>query len=205
MSYILDALRKSEQERAAAAPAMVTPHSVAASAGLPKGTLIATAVLAILVGAGITVAWRAATAPHEADIAPMPLPLAAAPVATPAPPVLPVTPVEHGPRLADQLAVPARAPSHAVDAQPAAAALPAAPRDAPLLRQMPDDFRRSLPPLMVNIHVYSTSPDQCVLYINNHQYRAGDAIAPGLRVARIVEDGAILSYAGRDFKLPRPN
>jgi len=82
---------------------------------------------------------------------------------------------------------------------------PAAEEPLKFLHAMPDDFRGALPPLAVTIHIYAPRPADRILYINNKPYRAGDRIAEGLRVEGIVEDGAVLSYRGRRFKLPRPS
>ena len=213
MSYILDALRKSEEERAAAAPATNASASSTGDAGLSKTALIATAMVAVLLGIGATLAWRAATAPRDSDMAvtapaatdvraPVPTPTDVPP---PAPPSQPLARSAHGPSLDDQLPAPPRPVLAAPAEHPAAPTTLAAAADAPWLRQMPEDFRRGLPPLTINIHVYSPVPEQCVLYINNRSYRVGESVAPGLRLERIVEDGAILRYAGQDFKLPRPN
>ena len=73
------------------------------------------------------------------------------------------------------------------------------------LHQLPEDFQKRLPILTVNIHVYSPDKTQCVLYINNHQYHEGEFITAGVRVEQITSDGVILSYQGKRFKLPRPN
>lgn len=194
MSLILDALRKSEQERATLSPASGAP-AVVASTRASRGVLLATAGIAVLLGAGAAVAWRIATTPDEADLAPISVPVVAPPAPVPA---APPAPIPHGPSLTEQLAVPASRP---IEAAPVVQV----PAQVPWLRQLPEAFRRSLPPLAINIHVYSPVAADCVLYINNRQYRPGDSIAPGLRLEKIVEDGAVLRYAGRDFKLPRPN
>jgi general secretion pathway protein B len=73
------------------------------------------------------------------------------------------------------------------------------------LRTMPPDFQRSLPQLTVNIHIYAPREDDRILYINNHQYHSGDRVGDGIVVEEIVEDGAVLSFHGQRFKLPRPS
>jgi general secretion pathway protein B len=74
----------------------------------------------------------------------------------------------------------------------------------PLLSAMPSDFQERLPPMEVNIHVFSPDPSQCILSINNRPYRQGDEITGGAVVEEIVPDGVVLYYDGQRFRLPRP-
>jgi len=57
----------------------------------------------------------------------------------------------------------------------------------------------------VTIHIYAPNPADRILYINNRPYRPGERVAEGVVVEEIVQDGAVLSYRGRRFKLPRPS
>lgn len=75
----------------------------------------------------------------------------------------------------------------------------------PFLRSMPPDFQHGLPKLVVNIHVYSADKAQRILYINNRQYREGEYITDDVRVKEIIQDGAVLQHLGKLFKLSRPN
>lgn len=77
--------------------------------------------------------------------------------------------------------------------------------EAAWLTSLPQAFRRSLPPLSVNIHVYSPNESQRILYINNRQARQGERIEGGVLVEEIVHDGVVLQYRGQRFKLPRPS
>jgi general secretion pathway protein B len=69
---------------------------------------------------------------------------------------------------------------------------------------MAADFARSVPVLVVNIHVYSPDPAQRVLYINNKAVREGEAVADNIYVENITADGVVLQRLGTRFKLPRP-
>ena len=82
---------------------------------------------------------------------------------------------------------------------------PSEPNQVPFLRTMPEDFQRSLPKLVVNIHVYSPDESQRMLYINNRRYHKGDQVEGGARVEEIVEDGVVMVHRGTRFKLQRPN
>jgi hypothetical protein len=77
--------------------------------------------------------------------------------------------------------------------------------EAPWLSSLPQSFRSSLPPLAVNIHVYSPDRTQRILYINNRPVKQGDRIEGGVLVVEIVHNGVVLQYRERRFKLPRPN
>lgn len=77
--------------------------------------------------------------------------------------------------------------------------------EAPWLSSLPESFRNSLPPLDVNIHVYSPEESQRILYINNRQARQGERIQAGVMVEEIVQDGVVLRFRGQRFKLPRPS
>ena len=77
--------------------------------------------------------------------------------------------------------------------------------EAPWLSSLPQAFRSSLPPLVVNIHVYSPDQSQRILYINNRPARQGERIEGGVVVEEIVHDGVVLQYRGQRFKLPRPS
>lgn len=76
---------------------------------------------------------------------------------------------------------------------------------APWLSSLPEVFRSSLPPLEVNIHVYSTVESQRILYINNRPVQQGERIQAGVMVEEIVQDGVVLRFRGQRFKLPRPS
>jgi len=85
-------------------------------------------------------------------------------------------------------------------------ALPAqASGSVPWFKDMPQSFRSSLPPLAVNIHVYSPDRTQRILYINNRPVKQGEQIEGGVMIEEIVHDGVVLQYRGQRFKLPRPS
>lgn len=75
----------------------------------------------------------------------------------------------------------------------------------PWLSSLSEVFRSSLPPLNVNIHVYSPDESQRILYINNRQVQQGERIQAGVLVEEIVQDGVVLRFRGQRFKLPRPS
>jgi general secretion pathway protein B len=230
MSYILDALRKSEQERQPGTPAR--PGGPVHNVSLPwRGgwLLVIGIILLLFLLAAAVVFWHstvsrfsseAAVAVTSPSVAPTTAaPPADEPVAVAPPPVTEVkkeTPVRD---LAEQTQVPvpvtSKKPSTAPRRKVAAikqhpssqADGPAVLLEAdntPLLQQMSLEMQRAIPPMTVTIHVYSPQESQRILFINNREYHKGSLIEGGARVEAIVPDGAVLSYQGERFKLARP-
>jgi general secretion pathway protein B len=246
MSYILDALRKSEEERRQS-ESLVLTQGPAHPIELPRrrlATWAGAAVVTVVIIAAATY-WAVAgrqsdriaptsPAPNQATVpmseaapaassAAVPTAGEALPLATearPAPelkphPLVPLKESEGARDLADEAQVVPRKPKRARRAAPpmqTAGESPAngvasapGPQAIKFLRAMSPDFQRSLPELVVNIHIYAPRAADRILYINNHQYHAGDRVRDDIRVEEIVEDGAVMSSRGQRFKLPRPS
>lgn len=229
MSYILDALRKSEQERQPGTQAR--PGGPVHNVSLPsRGAwlLVIGIILLLILLAATVVFWHstvkrisseavvAAASPTEAPPA---APPAAEPVAVIPPPVTAVKKESPVRDLAEQMQMPVpvtpKKPSTAPRRK--AAAIEQRPLlqtdgpavlletdNTPLLQQMPPDIQRAIPPMTVTIHVYSPQESQRILFINNREYHQGSLIEGGARVEAIVPDGVVLSYQGERFKLSRP-
>lgn len=237
MSYILDALRKSERERQQNEPLVLNPIG-ADAVDMPRRRFNAVVGLTVLAlgGVGLGAYWvfvartPQATTPVSSPVAASPaaLPARQAPLAAaglsrkeaPTPQVRIAPALKPSPfassrsratvrDLAKEARVeaPAPAPPRAVErtAVPVVAVAPApAANSVKFLRSMPPEFQRAIPDLTVTIHIYATREADRILYINNRQYHAGDHIRGDIVVEDIVQDGAILSYHGTRFKLPRP-
>lgn len=63
--------------------------------------------------------------------------------------------------------------------------------------------RVSLPTLHLDIHVYSDTPADRFVFINMSKYREGSRIAEGPLINEITPDGAVLVHQGVTFLLPR--
>ncbi|WP_417566775.1 general secretion pathway protein GspB [Marinobacter sp.] len=70
----------------------------------------------------------------------------------------------------------------------------------PHLVELPLSFQKSVPDLTFNSHIYSSSPASRRVMINNVYLRVGDAFA-GLRVEDITEEGVVLSLNGQRFRV----
>jgi general secretion pathway protein B len=209
MSYILDALKKAEQERdLGRVPRLETVHDNAPHRTRVLPWLIV-GILLINVAALI---WWLRPGAHSDLATPVrqaPLPEAAPPRAVQVAPASPVTPpITHVPAPV-MVAPPVAAPP----VTPAPPQMPAAPTpvadapavaSVPLLRDLPPDLRAAVPPMSLDVHVYApTATDRFVL-INMKKYHENEQLAEGPRIEEITEEGVVLSYQGQMFRIARP-
>jgi general secretion pathway protein B len=210
MSYILDALRKSEQERQVAAgqsagvlyPVLVEirrPGVTWVQLLSVVGTMCIVAVLAVWW-------WASRPAPHApapATVAGAPPQMLAAPahqpvqeVASPAP-VVPVTldrPRPPAPAAATKRAArQAPMPGKTVPQPVARVVPPAEPASVAADAPLPE-----LPPMRISGYVRDGGEGGMVM-INDKLVREGEEVSPGLRLEKILPDGAVFSYKGRRF------
>ena len=61
----------------------------------------------------------------------------------------------------------------------------------------------SVPPLHLDIHVYSPSPAERFVFINMAKYREGERLQEGPTVDEITESGVVMSHQGSRFLLSR--
>jgi general secretion pathway protein B len=234
MSYILDALRKSQQARQPGTePRTGAVHNISLALPVSGWWLALGVVLLLGILAAVLLFWRGTVAnlpdppaaPETGEPVAATTSAPSAPVVVEKPMPAPESPARKTAPVAD-LAEQARLPAPApppktiavtrVEKKPAvnrrpetintatAPAVPLVMDDTPLLQQMPQDFQRALPVLAVTIHVYSHDESQRILFINNREYRKGSQIDGGIRVEDIVPDGVVLSFRGERFKLSRP-
>ncbi len=70
-------------------------------------------------------------------------------------------------------------------------------QDVPFLHRLPEAFQNSIPSLMYAEHHF----DRGFVVMNKKKVQVGEAAADGVVVEAILEDGAILSFKDRRFKL----
>jgi general secretion pathway protein B len=219
MSFILDALRKSEIERQRQSGPGIAEFPVAREdkrlpiALIAIGFLLAVNLAVVLFfmlrddreAAPTPARTEAASPPAPAARAPEPAaaPLAAAPsaLASQVPPaeeppaVYYEAPATQPPDAPDPTLVPESGldggrvtygdpPPPAADAAAIAAAT-------------------GLPELAIDLHIFAGDPAKRAVFINGRRYTQGATIAEGPVVEEITRDGAVLSYRGRRFLLPR--
>lgn len=209
MSFILDALKKSETERQqqSGGEFSTVPTSPARPQPARWFWLFAALLVinvTVLLGILLRPDVRTAAAPEiePAELLPPPIeePLPAAAASTP-PPF--ADRLEQARRQQAQVETPP-----AANEVPAAAALPRPPASGSGARiQTIDelflDGSLQLPELHIDIHVFSDRPEDRFVFINMVKHREQSRLAEGPVVREITTDGVILQYQGRTFLLPR--
>ena len=62
---------------------------------------------------------------------------------------------------------------------------------------------QALPELHLDVHVYATNPAERFVYINMRKYKEGNTLQEGPVLEKIRRDGVVLNYQGVRFILPR--
>ena len=224
MSFILDALKKSESERKRqGGPALLEMRVSPPRRGLPVwAVLIAIALLANLgILAYLLLRPPAAAAPAAVTASTAP-PAATAPTAAPiapavtAPTMIAPPPVSALPDPATVTsALPAatsegRPPANAADYEPAVQPQAGQPSSTTIAADMGLPTMQDLnaggagiPELRLSLHAYDPVPANRYVLLNSRRLREGDATTEGVRLERITEFGAVLSWRGRRFTLQR--
>ena len=255
MSFILDALKKSESARQRqSGPALFEVRVAPPRTRLPRWAIAIALLLVLNLGvvlwmllrhqthanappaatAGAPAPGGAVTASASPPAAPTAAPTAAPPAAAPAGSAPPVPTVGASAALPPGASppAPANAPS-APPAPPAAAAAPAstgaepanaedfAPAEEPAAPSLGSHVRRGtasgvplyedvasalgarLPQLRLDLHVFAGRPEERFVMVNMHKLREGDSLPEGVHLDSITPEGAVMSYQGTRFLLPR--
>jgi general secretion pathway protein B len=210
MSFILDALKKSETDRQQQGPSdFANVPSGAESPRAPRWLWVLAVLLAVNLAVLLGVLLRDDTpqsSPQTRQVVP------------PAKPE-PATGSSFSERIREarereSAARPSVSPRPEPVAEPAAEAPPAAkpePRRQPefTLAALPtaDELRANgtiqLAELHLDIHVYSETPADRFVFINMVRHREKSRLAEGPVVQEITPEGVILDYSGTRFLLPR--
>jgi general secretion pathway protein B len=227
MSFILDALRKSDQQRhRGATPTLLTSPSLAAEPKQPA-YWIQGLLAAVLIAAGIAIGWLRPWQTEQPAVQPI-ASVTTTPASTPrqaAPTAWPETntaqqpqkPVASAASSGAALAWPTQSPSSAeARSTPVTAAAiqpPTPPAEKPAgatasapvqnviaLSELPASIRQELPAISVLLHQYSPKPGKRFVTINNQTLQEGETVAPGITLEQITPDGMTLSYKGYHFR-----
>jgi general secretion pathway protein B len=226
MSFILDALKKSEIERQRqSVPGLMDARSNPRRSRLPVWAIALGALLAVnllvltfvLMRRNAPASLSSAASPGAASAA-----LASAPPVGDAPPAH-FSPLDAAPVYAPEIpvapsgsSVPRRSPTRTDPGAPAVR--PAHHPDPvltdedakaesrevlPTLSEISLTGAHALPELHLDVHVYATNPAERFVYINMRKYHEGAVLQDGPAIERIRRDGVVLSYQGLRFILPR--
>ena len=213
MSFILDALKKSEAERQrqnAPGIASIPEKGQGASRGKWLWVIVALLVVNLLVLTGIVVnrgqgdppvstvevpVEPAASSTDQSSFAEI---VREARQATPAP--VAGNDPENQPETVTAASATLPAPT--------AVAAPAERRAAiteglPTLNDLTGRGALQLPELHLDIHVYSGEPSERFVFVNMVKYKERGKLAEGPTITEIVPEGVVLDYLGTRFLLPR--
>jgi len=198
MSYILDALKKSDQQRQRGA---VPPlNTVQVTVAEPKRPMTAHYGLlaAVLLGVGILVGWLR---PWQSEQPVSETKNISAMVPAPvmqqeAPPLVP------NETFAKTEVVHAEVSPVVAPVQKKSSALTeTAPQQQVLaFGELPLQIQQEIPTLNVQLHAYANQPSERLVSINNIRLREGELLMSGLRLEQITPDGMIFSYKGFRFQ-----
>ena len=225
MSFILDALKKSEAQRQRAdAPALYEMKMAPPRQGVPVWLIVLGALLLINIGVlGVVLLRGNHSAAPQADAGsagtgiatPPPAPAPAAPTPASATPANPPATIALG-NQPGTAATPNSAATSADRADDAPAIEPApAPTaassagsgggsgDVPTYDQAAGAPGAHLPELKLDLHAYAPNPGDRFVFLNMVKLKEGQSSPAGVRVETITPDGAILSWQGSRFFLQR--
>jgi general secretion pathway protein B len=213
MSFILDALKKSEKERQRdAIPGISDLPMVVQQTRAPAW------IIATIAGLGLCVVvlswawWRSASPTTEVASSPTP---SERPIQSPSrAAVMPTASQSTTRSLADEATQAKAADSSPAQASPNESQVPLsriAPVSPPKGGMTPGPMSilearaagTAVPELTLELLVFSSNPAQRFVYINSMKYVEGESLADGPRLVEITPEGAILNYRGTDFLLPQ--
>jgi general secretion pathway protein B len=204
MSFILDALKKSETDRQQASSAEFA--GVPASSGnqsAPRwlwllGVLLVVNLAVLL---GLLLRPNVNPAPTAAVETEKTTPAESGNFAAQVAEAKQKVPAREEPRLpaSDPLPAPSTTstPSVVIANEPMNTVL------LPTIHEVRADGRLTLPDLHVDIHVYSEAPEDRFVFINMNKHNEGSRLAEGPLVEEITTDGVVLNQNGILFLVPR--
>ena len=207
MSFILDALKKSETDRQQKGSAEFANVPVSApNDGPPRWLWVLGALLVVNIVVVAGLLMRPEVQPVEAA-APQPSAAVVTDSVTEAPQQefaaeiaaakQNVPPREEPVATAETETTPEPEPA------PAQVAAPVNALALPTVQEVIANGSLTLPALHVDVHVYSESPADRFVFINMAKHKEGSVLAEGPRVQSITPEGVVLSQNGVTFLLPR--
>jgi general secretion pathway protein B len=222
MSFILDALKKSEVERQRQTiPGLMDSRPLPPRAKFPLWAWALIALLVVNLGVLAVVLTRGGASPAPLPAgAPAPSPAAPASAASDHFSPMDAAPLVYAPEIPPTRDYPpagaarrsARADLssdgtiHHAARTPDPVLTDTNPADSevlPSINEINVAGQPALANLHLDVHVYATQPSERFVYINMRKYREGATLAEGPVLERIRRDGVVLNYQGLRFVLPR--
>lgn len=213
MSYILEALKKAQAERAHGAVPGVDAQpvpTIAARTPVPIRIWVVASLVLLAASAGLY--WQGpwdradrgapagvAQAP-EAIALPAPAPKAAAQPDTLSKPASTSTSVP-APAAEQTSARPLRKLGERAPGETAVAAPAPAPERIALLQELPAQIQREIPTLAINGYIYASNPADRSVLINNRLRREGDSLGEGFVLEKLLPREMVLNYRGYRYRV----
>jgi hypothetical protein len=226
VSFIFDALRKSENERQrGSVPDIARIPLATPQQHMPRWALACIALLGVCVAVLAGAWWQAERSSDAARgnslrvALPLPVPATAPSVERSRAPAARVTPTQPSPEeiapaqsdsaLAETVAVSETGPTSAptIVAAASSTAGSAAPSRAPQERMLLPSLAQlrasgiEVPSLQLQLHSYSDTAANRFVFINGARYEEGERLQDGPQLLRITAEGVVLSQSSREFLL----
>lgn len=214
MSFILDALRKSEHARQHLGGATLAELPLGRRPrGQPWWVFALAALLVVNLIVLSVVLLRKSPEPQPTPSAAAAVPVntqtptaapaatAPAPIASAAPPPL-AQEVSQPPAVEYETIPRSDSPLAETDGPTLVKRIDTAP-PPPAISEMPTNAN-GVPELHIDMHAYAREPKDRFVYINKRKYSEGQVLKEGPRISEITVDGVVLLHQGQQFKLQRP-
>ena len=209
MSYILDALKKSEEERRKLQEQQNAPFTsiIGKEPPLRKRRIVPALILSTFMLLAMIIMATGWWFLNRVEIEKESLTLESAVEQTqPKPPPQQVVDKQEPQSEPDSQnsetgGLPEQSVADETAAEPKETALEGPPEASPLLSELPFSTRSMLPDMIFRGHVYSPIPDKRMIMINSTVVREGDLIAPELTLLEITETGLTMKYRQTTFQV----
>lgn len=207
MSYILDALKKSEQERGnGSVPGVQTIHSSSINYHQDKRAIWPWFLLAAVIINIVALVYFMQGKNSAGPVAPVQNPVApveVAPAFTRQSPETPASPAAQPlPAVVEQSVSPEQPMNQQVyiPESPVRQQAEQTVSEAVDFHDLPLNIRQHIPELDFSAHVYSSSAQQRSLVINGRFMEEGEQVNNDVTLVEITREGAIFDYRGQRFK-----
>jgi len=207
MSFILDALKKSEAERVR----QDTPgFSDVPGSSKEKSASHWIWIILVLIGINLTVLVVMFMKPDSAQEPNTGIPTARAPTGSSSEPEIVAEPIRSQPatrKITLEPGATARTNVVEQDAPPPITvdfhSIPKVSESVATFNDLRAQGVLTLPDMHLDIHVYSREPEDRFVFVNMSKYKENAVLDEGPVVREITPDGVILDYLGTGFLLPR--